>query len=228
LATPGLRVAGGSGDGEAETGPVAASWRCNAFLNPASDGAVLPILHLNGYKIANPTILGRLHDGDVVDFFRACGYEPLLVAGSEPELMHRRMAEALDAAIDHILAIQQHARNNGLNRDEVRLPSQGPRGPLIVLRSPKGWTRPKAVDGKQVEAFWRGHQVPVPAVRENPEHLRLLEEWLRSYRPHELFDETGRLAKDIAETAPTGNRRMGANPHANGGVLRRELCLPDF
>ena len=207
---PDLIVACVIGDGEAETGPLAASWRCNAFLNPASDGAVLPILHLNGYKIANPTILGRLPDGDVVDFFRACGYEPLLVAGSEPELMHRCMAKALDVAIDHILAIQQHARNNGPNDDDARLPSRVPKWPLIVLRSPKGWTGPKEVDGEKVEGFWRAHQVPLAAVRQNPEHLRLLEEWLRSYRPQELFDEAGRLARDIAETTPTGNRRMGA------------------
>jgi xylulose-5-phosphate/fructose-6-phosphate phosphoketolase len=225
---PGLIVACVVGDGEAECGPLAASWRCNAFLNPAADGAVLPILHLNGYKIANPTILGRLPDGDVVDFFRACGYEPLLVAGSEPELMHRCMARALDLALDQILAIQQRARNNGPSDGEARLPSQVPKWPLIVLRSPKGWTGPKDVDGQKVEGFWRAHQVPLPAVRENPEHLRLLEEWLRSYRPQELFDEGGRLAKEIAETAPTGHRRMGANPHANGGLVRRELRLPDF
>src|SRR6266446_5521726 len=220
------------GDGEAETGPLAASWRCNAFLNPAADGAVLPILHLNGYKIANPTILGRLPDGDVVDFFRAYGYEPLLVAGSQPELMHESMAKALDVAIDQILAIQQHARNNGRNDDKAQLPSQlpsqVPKWPLIVLRSLKGWTGPKDVDGQKVEGFWRAHQVPLPAVRQNPEHLLLLEEWLRSYRPQELFDEAGRLAKEIAETNPTGHRRMGANPHANGGLVRRELRLPDF
>src|SRR5713101_1824229 len=216
------------GDGEAETGPLAASWRCNAFLNPASDGAVLPILHLNGYKIASPTSLGRLPDGDVIDFFRAYGYEPLLVAGSDPELMHRCMAKALDVAIDQILAIQQRARNNGPNDDDARLPSRVPKWPLIVLRSLKGWTGPKDVDGEKVEGFWRAHQVPLAAVRQNPEHLLLLEEWLRSYRPQELFDEAGRLAKEIAETNPTGHRRMGANPHANGGLVRRELRLPDF
>jgi len=225
---PDLIVACVIGDGEAETAPLAASWRCNAFLNPAADGAVLPILHLNGYKIANPTILGRLPDGDVVDFFRACGYEPLLVAGSEPELMHRCMAKALDVAIDHIMAIQQRARNSDPNDGDAQLPSRVPKWPLIVLRSLKGWTGPKEVDGQKVEGFWRAHQVPLPEVRQNPEHLRLLEEWLRSYRPQELFDEAGHLAKDIAETTPTGNRRMGANPHANGGLVRRELRLPDF
>jgi xylulose-5-phosphate/fructose-6-phosphate phosphoketolase len=221
---PDLIVACLVGDGEAETGPLAASWRCNAFLNPASDGAVLPILHLNGYKIANPTILGRLPDDDVVELFRAYGYEPLLVAGSEPSLMHRRMSKALDVAIDHIWTIQQHARNNGGNDNKAQVS----KWPLIVLRSPKGWTGPKEVDGKKVEGFWRAHQVPLEAARQNPEHLRLLEEWMCSYRPQELFDEAGRPAKEIAEMTPTGGRRMGANPHANGGLLRRELCLPDF
>src|SRR5215468_23646 len=225
---PDLIVACVVGDGEAETGPLAASWRCNAFLNPASDGAVLPILHLNGYKIANPTILGRLPDGDVVELFRAFGYEPLVVAGSEPDLMHQRMAKALDVAIDHIKAIQQRARNNGPNDDEVQMLPSAPTWPLIVLCSPKGWTGPKQVDGQMVEGFWRAHQVPLDAVRQNPEHLRLLEEWMRSYRPQELFDEAGRLAGEIAETTPTGSRRMGANPHANAGLLRRELRLPDF
>src|SRR5262249_22441546 len=236
---PDLIVARVIGDCEAETGTLAASSRCNAFLNPAADGAVQHILHLNGYKITNPTILGRLPDGDVVDFFRAYGYEPLLVAGSAPELMHRSMAEALDVAIDHILAIQRRARkpppypppHAGEGReggDEAQLPSQVPKWPLIVLRSPKGWTGPKDVDGQKVEGFWRAHQVPLAAVRQNPEHLRLLEEWMHSYRPQELFGEAGRLAKDIAETTPTGHRRMGANPHANGGLVRRELRLPDF
>jgi xylulose-5-phosphate/fructose-6-phosphate phosphoketolase len=234
---PDLIVACVVGDGEAETGPLAASWRCNTFLNPATDGAVLPILHLNGYKIANPTILGRLPDGDVVDFFRALGYEPLLVAGSEPEPMHRNMARALDEAIDHIWAIQQHARNNvrGGRSSSPAAPSASaglasavPKWPMIILRSPKGWTGPKEVDGKKVEGFWRSHQVPLAEVRSNPQHLRMLEEWMRSYRPQELFDETGRLVDEIARLAPEGGRRMGANPHANGGLLRRELRLPDF
>jgi xylulose-5-phosphate/fructose-6-phosphate phosphoketolase len=235
LDNPDLIVACVIGDGEAETGPLSASWRCNAFLNPATDGAVLPILHLNGYKISNPTILGRLPDGDVVDLFRAYGYEPLLVAGSEPEPMHRAMARALDEAIDHIWAIQQRARNNGSgNRSPSASPSdsglasQVAKWPLIVLRTPKGWTGPKEVDGKKVEGFWRSHQVPLAEVRSNPQHLRLLEEWMRSYRPQELFDGTGRVVDEIARVAPSGNRRMGANPNANGGLLRRELRLPDF
>jgi xylulose-5-phosphate/fructose-6-phosphate phosphoketolase len=222
---PDLIVACVIGDGEAETGPLSASWRCNTFLNPATDGGVLPILHLNGYKIANPTILGRLSDSDVVDFFRACGYEPLLVAGSDPEPMHRAMGLALDAAIDHIWAIQQRARNGG---SADGLASEVPKWPLIVLRTPKGWTGPKEVDGLKVEGFWRSHQVPVAQVRTNLQHLRLLEEWMRSYRPQELFDETGRLVEEIARMAPAGLRRMGANPHANGGLLRRELRLPEF
>jgi xylulose-5-phosphate/fructose-6-phosphate phosphoketolase len=223
---PDLIVACVIGDGEAETGPLSASWRCNAFLNPATDGAVLPVLHLNGYKIANPTILGRLPDGDVVDFFRACGYEPLLVAGSDPEPMHRAMAGALDEAIDHIWAIQQRARNTGGSAGG--LASEVPKWPLVVLRTPKGWTGPKEVDGLKVEGFWRSHQVPLAEVRTNPQHLRLLEEWMRSYRPQELFDEPGRFVEEFARMAPAGLRRMGANPHANGGLLRRELRLPDF
>ncbi len=231
---PGLIVACVVGDGEAETGPLAASWRCNAFLNPATDGAVLPILHLNGYKIANPTILGRLPDGDVVDFFRAYGYEPLLVAGSEPEAMHRAMARVVDQAIDHIWAIHHSARDNppanGARTPAAAstLASAVPKWPMIILRSPKGWTGPKEVDGKKVEGFWRAHQVPLAEVRSNPRHLRQLEDWMRSYRPQELFDEEGRLVDEIAQLAPEGNRRMGANPHANGGLLRRELRLPDF
>jgi xylulose-5-phosphate/fructose-6-phosphate phosphoketolase len=220
---PDLIVACVVGDGEAETGPLAASWRCNSFLNPASDGAVLPILQLNGYKIANPTILGRLPDADVLALFRAYGYDPLLVAGSDPEPMHQHMAAALDAAVDQIEAIQHEARTNGGQaKDHV------PRWPMIVLRSPKGWTGPKEVDGKKVEGFWRAHQVPLEAVRENPAHLALLEAWMRSYRPEELFDHEGQLVADMAAIAPQGNRRMGANPHANGGLLRRELKLPEF
>jgi xylulose-5-phosphate/fructose-6-phosphate phosphoketolase len=228
LDNPDLIVACVAGDGEAETGPLAASWRCNAFLNPATDGAVLPVLHLNGYKIANPTILGRLADGDVVDFFRAYGYEPLLVAGSEPEPMHRAMAKALDEAIDHIWAIQQRARSGAASPPATGLASAVPKWPLIILRTPKGWTGPKEVDGKKVEGFWRAHQVPLAEVRSNPQHLRLLEDWMRSYFPQELFDESGRLRDEIAQTAPVGSRRMSVNPHANGGLLRRELRLPDF
>jgi phosphoketolase len=181
---PDLIVACVVGDGEAETGPLATSWHCNAFLNPVSDGAVLSILHLNGYKIANPTILGRMPDDEVVALFRAYGYEPILVAGSDPIPMHQRMAAALDKAIEDIHAIQHLARKAGGKDDQAR----PPRWPLIILRSPKGWTGPKEVDGKKVEGFWRAHQVPLDKVRDNPEHLRLLEEWMRSYRPQELFD----------------------------------------
>ena len=221
---PDLIVACVVGDGEAETGPLAASWRCSTFLNPASDGAVLPILHLNGYKIANPTILGRMPDDEIVGLFRGYGYEPVVVAGSDPFPIHQRMAAVLDKAIEDIQSIQKLARKSGDPDDKA----QPPRWPLIILRSPKGWTGPKEVDGKKVEGFWRAHQVPIDKVRDNPEHLRLLEEWMHSYRPQELFDNTGRLDAEIAALAPTGNRRMGANPHANGGLLKRELRLPDF
>src|SRR6266700_3725311 len=219
---PDLIVACVVGDGEAETGPLAASWHCNTFLNPASDGAVLPILHLNGYKIANPTILGRMPDDEVVGLFRGYGYDPITVAGSDPIPMHQRMAAVLDKVIEDIHSIQQLARKSGGDK------AQPPRWPLIILRSPKGWTGPKEVDGKKVEGFWRAHQVPIDKVRDNSEHLRMLEEWMRSYRPQELFGEAGRLAPEIAALAPAGSRRMGANPHANGGLLKRELRLPDF
>src|SRR3989441_2290188 len=175
---PDLIVACVVGDGEAETGPLAASWHCNKFLNPASDGAVLPILHLNGYKIANPTILGRMPDDEVVELFRGYGYEPLTVAGSEPTAMHQRMAAVLDKAIEDIHSVQREARKSGGSGSEAQLP----RWPLIILRSPKGWTGPKEVDGQKVEGFWRAHQVPLDKVRENPEHLHLLEHWMRSYR----------------------------------------------
>jgi len=221
---PDLIVACVVGDGEAETGPLAASWHCNKFLNPASDGAVLPILHLNGYKIANPTILGRMSDDEIIDLFLGYGYDPVTVAGSDPIIMHQRMAAVFDRVIDDIQSIQRRARKGG--RDSG--PAQRPRWPLIILRSPKGWTGPKEVDGKKVEGFWRAHQVPLDQVRTNPEHLRLLEQWMRSYRPQELFGEAGRLAPEIAALAPAGSRRMGANPHANGGLLKRELDLPDF
>jgi xylulose-5-phosphate/fructose-6-phosphate phosphoketolase len=221
---PDLIVACVIGDGEAETGPLSASWHCNAFLNPALDGAVLPILHLNGYKIANPTILGRLPDGQIEALFRAYGYDPLMVAGSDPAKMHQRMAAVLDKVIEDIRSIQQQARKSKGDDGEA----QPPRWPLIILRSPKGWTGPKEVDGKRVEGFWRAHQVPLAQVRENPAHLRMLEQWMLSYRPQELFGQVGRLAPEIAALAPAGNRRMGANPHANGGMLKRELHLPDF
>ena len=206
------------GDGEAETGPLAASWHGNKFLNPATDGAVLPILHLNGYKIANPTVLARMPREELVSLLRGYGYAPIFVEGEDPEPMHQKMAAALDEAFAAIKAIQQDARNDGA--------VERPIWPMIVLRSPKGWTGPKTVDGKKAEGFWRSHQVPF--TMEKPEHLGLLEEWLRSYRPEELFDEAGRLQPDIAAMAPVGEKRMSANPHANGGVLKRPLRLPDF
>ena len=216
---PGLIVACVIGDGEAETGPLAAGWNGNKFLNPATDGAVLPILHLNGYKIANPTLLARVDDEERAEFLRGNGYAPLVVAGDEPERMHRQMAAALDEAFDSIHRIQQRARAGDLGR---------PRWPMLVLISPKGWTGPKVVDGRQVEGTFRAHQVPLSEVRTNPKHLEQLEQWMRSYRPQELFDDRGRLRAELAELAPEGPRRMGANPHANGGLLLRELRLPEF
>jgi xylulose-5-phosphate/fructose-6-phosphate phosphoketolase len=209
------------GDGESETGPLAASWHSNKFLNPAHDGAVLPILHLNGYKIANPTILGRMSDEEVKHLFLGYGYEPLFVEGDDPQQMHRLMAAALETAFDRIRAIQNAARDGSAAR--LR-----PTWPMIVLRSPKGWTGPKEVDGLKVEGFWRAHQVPIADPRENPAHLALLEEWMRSYQPETLFDEAGHLRPELQQLAPAGERRMGANPHANGGLLKRELKLPDY
>jgi xylulose-5-phosphate/fructose-6-phosphate phosphoketolase len=218
---PDLIVACVVGDGEAETGPLTASWHSNKFLNPVHDGAVLPILHLNGYKIANPTVLGRLADDEIRSLFIGYGYEPLFVDGDDPQVMHRLMADALDVALASIRSIQQSARHNsaGFHR---------PKWPMIVLRSPKGWTGPKEVDGLKVEGFWRAHQVPIANPRGNPDHLKLLEQWMKSYRPEELFDGSGRLVPELQALAPKGNRRMGANPHANGGLLKRELKLPDF
>ena len=218
---PDLIVACVVGDGEAETGPLAASWHSNKFLNPAHDGAVLPILHLNGYKIANPTVLGRMSDAEIKCLFEGYGYAPLFVAGDEPQAMHRQMADALDVALASIRSIQQNAR----------LPDaviHRPRWPMIVLRSPKGWTGPKEVDGLKVEGFWRAHQVPIANPRGKPEHLALLEAWMKSYQPETLFDTQGRLVPELQALAPKGTRRMGANPHANGGLLKRELKLPDF
>jgi len=217
---PDLVVACVIGDGEAETGPLAASWHSNKFLNPVHDGAVLPILHLNGYKIANPTILGRLDDDELFSLLRGYGHEPLAVEGDEPAEMHRQMAHAIDEALDRIAAIQRGARTVGN--------TQRPRWPMIVLRSPKGWTGPKEVDGKKVEGFWRAHQVPVDAVKTNPAHLEILNTWMRSYRSETLFDADGRLMPDLQALAPVGARRMGANPHANGGMLKRKLELPDY
>ena len=218
LDNPGLLVACVVGDGEAETGPLATSWQSNKFLNPATDGAVLPILHLNGYKIANPTILARIEPQELQNFLQGCGWEPSYVEGDEPAPMHRRMASALDEAMDAIAAIQQRARNGGA--------VERPRWPMIVLRSPKGWTCPKELDGLQLEGTWRAHQVPIPDTS-TPEHLALLDSWLRSYRPDELFDNDGRPIPEITGLAPEGPRRMGANPHANGGLMR-PLCLPDY
>lgn len=208
------------GDGEAETGPLATAWHSNKFLNPKSDGAVLPILHLNGYKIANPTVLSRIPRDELESLFIGYGYQPFFVEGSEPEQMHQQMAATLDRCHQEIRDIQQRAREHG--------EQQRPRWPMIILRSPKGWTGPKEVDGNKTEDFWRSHQVPFSAVRENPEHLALLEEWLKSYRPEELFDADGGLRPELQALAPSGERRMGANPHANGGKLLRKLRLPDF
>ena len=208
------------GDGEAETGPLATSWHSNKFLNPITDGAVLPILHLNGFKIANPTIFSRISHEEVEQFFRGCGWEPRFVEGSEPEKMHQQMAATLDWAIREIKRIQQHARTTG---DTTR-----PRWPMIVFRSPKGWTGPKEVDGNPVEDCFRAHQVPISMGPDTEKHLPILEQWLRSYHPEELFDEEGRPVDLLRSFAPKGDRRMGANPHANGGLLLRELRTPDF
>ena len=217
---PDLIVACVIGDGEAETGPLAASWHSNKFLSPVRDGAVLPILHLNGYKIANPTVLGRMDDDEIRQLFTGYGHEPLFVEGDDPRLMHRQMADVLKQAIESIRAIQRTARDG-------RKTSDRPKWPMIVLRSPKGWTGPKEVDGLKVEGFWRAHQVPIANPRGNPKHLELLERWMRSYQPETLFDDTGRLLPELQALAPAGERRMGANPHANGGLLKRDLKLPN-
>ena len=208
------------GDGEAETGPLAASWHSNKFLNPDTDGAVLPILHLNGYKIANPTILARIPEKDLRSLLEGYGYAPRFVAGHDPSVMHQRMADCLDECIDEIALIQHTARAGGS--------AELPRWPMIVLRTPKGWTGPKTVDGLKTEGSFRSHQVPIADPRDNPEHLRQLESWMRSYRPWELFDELGSVRREITALAPEGERRMSANPHTNGGRLTRALELPDF
>jgi xylulose-5-phosphate/fructose-6-phosphate phosphoketolase len=208
------------GDGEAETGPLATSWHLNKFLNPVRDGAVLPILHLNGYKIANPTILGRMSDDQLTKLFTGYGWKPYFLEGHEPDQMHQLMAVTLDHIVEEIRGIQSDARQS----KKASLPEW----PMIVLRTPKGWTGPKVVDGKPVEGTWRAHQVPVSDPQHKPEHLRILEDWMRSYRPEELFDERGKLVPDLADLPPKGNRRMSANPHANGGVLLRDLVMPDF
>ncbi len=217
---PDLIVACVVGDGEAETGALATSWHSNKFLNPVHDGAVLPILHLNGYKIASPTILARISREELEALFRGYGYKPYFVEGDDPEKLHPLMAATLDQIVAEIRHIQTEARSSGFKKR--------PLWPMIILRTPKGWTGPKEVDGLQTEGSWRSHQVPLANLAENPEHLKILEKWMKSYRPEELFDQTGKLIPELAELAPQGDRRMGANPHANGGVLLHDLNLPDF
>jgi xylulose-5-phosphate/fructose-6-phosphate phosphoketolase len=217
---PDLIVAAVVGDGEAETGPLATSWHSNKFLNPATDGAVLPILHLNGYKIANPCVLARISHEELDQLFRGYGYTPIFVEGREPAKMHQLMAAALDEAIGAIQRVQSNARTNGS--------TERPRWPMIVLRSPKGWTCPKEIDGKRAEDSWRSHQVPMGEMHEKPDHIKILEQWMKSYKPSELFDSNGRFKPEFAEIAPKGQRRMSANPHGNGGLLLRDLRLPDF
>jgi xylulose-5-phosphate/fructose-6-phosphate phosphoketolase len=217
---PDLIVACVVGDGEAETGPLAASWHSNKFLNPVRDGAVLPILHLNGYKIANPTLLSRIGDKELENLFAGYGYKPYFVEGFEPKAMHQTMAKTLDTIIGEIRSIQKKARKKGN--------TERPHWPMIILKTPKGWTGPKEVDGLKTEGSWRSHQVPFGEMAEKPDHVRLLKKWMKSYKPGELFDENGTFKPDLAELAPQGERRMGANPHANGGLLLKKLKLPDF
>ena len=217
---PDLLAACVVGDGEAETGPLATSWHSNKFLNPVHDGAVLPILHLNGYKIANPTLLARIPHKELESLFIGYGYKPYFVEGADLATMHQLMAATLDTVVREIKEIQEEARTNGF--------SQRPQWPMIILRSPKGWTGPKEIDGKKLEGFWRAHQVPFGEIASNPEHLKRLEEWMKSYKPEELFDEKGTLIPELAELAPKGQRRMGDNPHANGGVLLQDLKMPEF
>ena len=217
---PGLIVACVIGDGEAETGPLATAWQSNKFLNASTDGAVLPILHLNGFKISNPTILSRIEHQELEQFFQGCGWTPYFVEGDDPETMHRLMAATLDKAVSDIRQIQQNARSRN---DAGR-----PRWPMIILRSPKGWTGPKVVDGLPVEGTFRAHQVPLLVDADHPEHVAQLEAWMKSYKAEELFDDSGRLIPELAELAPKGDRRMGANPHANGGLLLHDLRMPDF
>src|SRR5215470_1650705 len=217
---PDLIVACVVGDGEAETGPMATSWHSNKFLDPVTDGAVLPILHLNGYKIANPCILARISHDELDQLFRGYGYTPYFVEGHEPDKMHELMAATLDKVIDEIHRIKAAARRKG--------GAERPRWPMIVLRTPKGWTCPKEIDGKRTEDYWRAHQVPMGEMHENAAHVVILEQWMKSYRPAELFDEGGRLRPELQELAPRGTRRMSANPHTNGGLLLSELRLPNF
>src|SRR4051794_8501839 len=220
LDNPDLLVCCVVGDGEAETGPLATSWHSNKFLGPARDGAVLPILHLNGYKIANPTVLARIPGDELRSLLEGYGYAPRFVEGDDPEAMHALMAQTLDEIAGEIADIQRAAREDGV--------TERPRWPMIVLRTPKGWTGPKEVDGLPSEGTFRAHQVPLAQLRERPDHLAQLDTWMRSYRPEELFDEAGALRAEIAALAPERERRMGANPHANGGMLSRGLELPDF
>ena len=217
---PGLIVACVIGDGEAETGPLATAWHSNKFLSPISDGAVLPILHLNGYKISNPTVLSRIEHDELANYLRGCGWVPHFVEGDEPKEMHQLMATTLENVIKDIQKIQSDARNKN---DTTR-----PRWPMIVLKSPKGWTGPKIVDGLQIEGTFRSHQVPLLVDADHPAHLKLLLEWMKSYKAEELFDESGRLISELADLAPKGARRMSANPHANGGILLRDLKMPDY
>jgi xylulose-5-phosphate/fructose-6-phosphate phosphoketolase len=220
---PDLIVTVAVGDGESETGPLATSWHSNKFLNPVCDGAVLPILHLNGYKIANPTILARIPAEELDMLFKGMGWSPYVVEGADPDRAHRRMAEVMEKCVLEIRSIQQRARHLRVGQELPR-----PKWPMIILRTPKGWTGPKTVDGHKVEGFWRAHQVPILDPQSNPESLAKLEAWLRSYKPEELFDESGRLIQELREMAPVGLRRISANPHANGGLLRHPLDLPDF
>ncbi len=216
---PNLIVAAVVGDGEAETGPLATSWHSNKFLNSSNDGVVLPILHLNGYKIANPCVLARISHEELEHLFRGFGYSPYFVEGNEPDRMHELMAATLDSAVEEIQRIKGRAGKNG---------SQRPRWPMIILRTPKGWTGPKEVDGKKTEDYWRSHQVPMGEMHENPGHVKILEQWMKSYRPDELFDRSGKLNSELSDLPPRGERRMSANPHANGGILLKELRMPDF
>lgn len=220
LDNPDLLVAVVVGDGESETGPLATSWHSNKFLDPVRDGAVLPILHLNGYKINNPTILARISHDELQKLFEGYGYTPYFVEGDDPQLMHQQMAQTMEKCVLEIRKIQEEARRTGV--------SKRPHWPMIILRSPKGWTGPKTVDGKKVEGYWRAHQVPLSGIKDNPNHLKQLEEWLHSYKPEELFDKDGKLVEELKALAPEGNRRMSANPHANGGLLRKPLVMPDI
>ena len=217
---PDLIVACVVGDGEAETGPLATSWQSNKLLNPITDGAVLPILHLNGYKISNPTILARIEDDELEQFFKGCGWKPYFVEGDDPFTMHELMASTLEKVIEDIKRIQKNARSTNDNKR--------PRWPMIVLKSPKGWTGPKKVDGLQIEGTFRSHQVPILVDADHPDHVKLLESWMKSYKPEELFDENGTLNAELAELVPKGNRRMGSNLHTNGGMLLKDLHMPNF